>query len=80
MVNKKLELVPTLSEAFELIGIVCVLLALIPKVGVLFSILAGLVGCSFAVAVEAVLYRHFSAKVNDILGAAPAQPAPAAEE
>ncbi|MBQ9548874.1 MAG: hypothetical protein IJV01_06955 [Bacteroidales bacterium] len=63
-----------------LIGIVCVLLALIPKVGVLFSILAGLVGCSFAVAVEAVLYRHFSAKVDDILGAAPAQPAPAAEE
>ncbi len=43
MVNKKLELVPTLSEAFE-------------------------------------LYRHFSAKVDDILGAAPAQPAPVAEE
>ena len=48
-------------------AIVITLLAIIPKVGAVLAVLAGFVACAFVVAVEAVLYRHFSSKADALL-------------
>ena len=53
-------------------GLVCGIFAAIPKVGVLFVIVAVICLCAIAVALEAVLYRHFSEKIDAILAEAPA--------
>ena len=47
-----------------IIGLVSGLFTLIPKVGFVFTILVVIVGCAFAVAVEALLYRHFADKYD----------------
>ncbi len=49
-----------------LIGLVAGLLALIPKVGIMFTILAVIVGCAYAVAVKALMVKHFSAKADTL--------------
>ena len=53
-------------------GLVCGIFAAIPKVGFLFVIVAVICLSAIAVALEAVLYRHFSEKVDAILAEAPA--------
>ena len=45
-----------------IIGVVCGLFTLIPKVGFVFVALTVIVGCAYAVAVEALMYRHFADK------------------
>ena len=47
-----------------IIGLVSGLFTLIPKVGFVFTILVVIVGCAFAVAVEALMYRHFADKYD----------------
>ena len=47
-----------------LIGLVSGLLTLIPKVGFVLMILVVILGCAFAVAVEALMYRHFADKYD----------------
>lgn len=49
------------------ISLVASLLALIPKVGPLFAFLVAIAGSAIAVAVNAVLYRHFSKKVDELI-------------
>lgn len=69
-----------------LIMLVAGLLALIPKVGPFLAVVAVIFSASYVVALEAVLYRHFSGKADRILEekACCDQPeavaAPAAEE
>ena len=46
------------------IGLVSGLFTLIPKVGFVFTILVVIVGCALAVAVEALMYRHFADKYD----------------
>lgn len=47
-----------------LIGLVSGLFTLIPKVGFVLMILVVILGCAFAVAVEALMYRHFADKYD----------------
>ena len=47
-----------------IIGLVSGLFTLIPKVGFVFTILVVIVGCALAVAVEALMYRHFADKYD----------------
>ncbi len=47
-----------------LIGLVSGLCTLIPKVGYVLMILVVILGCAFAVAVEALMYRHFADKYD----------------
>ena len=47
-----------------LLGLVSGLLTLIPKVGFVLMILVVILGCAFAVAVEALMYRHFADKYD----------------
>ena len=47
-----------------LIGLVSGLFTLIPKVGYILMILVVILGCAFAVAVEALMYRHFADKYD----------------
>lgn len=47
-----------------LIGLVSGLFTLIPKVGFILMILVVILGCAFAVAVEALMYRHFADKYD----------------
>jgi len=47
-----------------LIGVVAGIFSLIPKVGVVFSILVAIAGAAYAVAVEALMYRHFADKAD----------------
>ena len=51
-------------------GLVCGIFAAIPKVGFLFVIVAVICLCAITVALEAVLYRHFSEKVDAFLAEA----------
>ena len=74
------------------VGIVGGLLALIPKVGAVFAAIVFILAIAVYVAVEAVMYRHFADKAEQILAAeaadlvakaaaAPAEPeAPVTEE
>lgn len=64
----------TLGEKWRIFGInllvgvlvvlVAGLFALIPKVGFVFTILVVIVGCVLAVAVDALIYRHFADKYD----------------
>ena len=47
-----------------IIGLLCGIFTLIPKVGFVFVILIVIVGCAYAVAVEALMYRHFADKYD----------------
>ncbi len=47
-----------------IIGLVSGIFTLIPKVGFIFVIITVIVGCAFAVAVEALMYRHFADKYD----------------
>ena len=47
-----------------IIGLVSGLFSLIPKVGFIFSILTAIVGAAFAVAIDALMYRHFADKYD----------------
>ena len=47
-----------------IIGLASGLFTLIPKVGFVFTILVVIVGCALAVAVEALMYRHFADKYD----------------
>lgn len=47
-----------------IIGLLCGIFMLIPKVGFVFVILIVIVGCAYAVAVEALMYRHFADKYD----------------
>ncbi len=53
-------------------GLLCGLFSAIPKVGFIFVILIVICLSAVAVALEAVLYRHFSEKVDAILAEGPA--------
>ena len=63
------------------LSIVSGIFALIPKVGFIFVFLVSILGAAVAVAVDAVIYRFISAKVDGILAGddAPAAPAAAVE-
>ena len=50
-----------------LIGLVCGIFALIPKVGFVLVALTVIVGCAYAVAVNALMYKHFAAKADALL-------------
>lgn len=64
-----------------LAGLLCGIFAAIPKVGGVFVFLAVICLCAIAVALEAVLYRHFSEKVDALLAkAAAGHHRPQAEE
>ena len=57
-----------ISLVFGLIaGILCGIFSAIPKVGVVLVFLVVICLCAVAVALEAILYRHFSEKVDAIL-------------
>lgn len=47
-----------------LIGLVCGIFSLIPKVGFVFVILVVIVGMAYSVAVNALMYRHFADKYD----------------
>ena len=47
-----------------LIGLVCGIFSLIPKVGFVFVILVVIVGMAYSVAVDALMYRHFADKYD----------------
>ena len=47
-----------------IIGIISGIFTMIPKVGFVLVALVVIVGCAYAVAVEALMYRHFSAKAD----------------
>lgn len=53
------------------IGLVCGLLGAIPKVGGVLAVLASIVCCAIAVAIEGVMYDFFSKKADAILAAHP---------
>ncbi len=67
------------------IGIICGILGMIPKVGPVLVALATICCCAIAVAVEGVMYKHFSDKADELFAdkieacgckAAPAPEAP----
>lgn len=47
-----------------IIGLVCGIFSLIPKVGFVFVILVVIVGMAYSVAVNALMYRHFADKYD----------------
>ena len=47
-----------------IIGLVCGIFSLIPKVGFVFVILVVIVGMAYSVAVDALMYRHFADKYD----------------
>lgn len=57
-----------------IVGIVSSLFGLIPKVGVIFSVIIGILAAAIYVAIQAVIYRQLITKLE-----APAAPAPAEE-
>ena len=69
-----------------LVGLVAGLLALIPKVGGIFAAIVLILSIAIYVAIEAVMYRHFADKADEIIAAeaadlvAKAAQAPIAEE
>lgn len=50
-----------------IIGLVCGIFTLIPKVGFVLVALTVIVGCAYAVAVNALMYKHFAAKADTML-------------
>ena len=50
-----------------LIGLVCGLFVLIPKANFVLVPLTVIVGCAYAVAVDALMYKHFAAKADVLL-------------
>lgn len=57
------------------LGVVGGIFALIPKVGVVISVIIYILGMAIYIAILAVMYRHFGAKVAAELGIAPEEPA-----
>lgn len=47
------------------IGILCALLGAIPKVGAFLSLIASIFGAVVCIAVESVMFKHFSAKIPE---------------
>lgn len=52
-----------------LICLVAGLCALIPKVGIALTVIVVIVGCAYAVAVDALMYKHFAAKADALMEA-----------
>lgn len=48
------------------ISLICVLLAMIPKVGIILSIIAAIFGLAISAAVEGVIYKKLSSKIMNL--------------
>jgi len=57
-----------------IIGIVSGIFTLIPKVGFIFVAIVVVVGCAYSVAVNALMYKHFSEKADAMLAETEAEP------